>query len=131
MYSYSNLQIMHLPLAPAEVDHIRKDYPDAEAAYGCLGVLQGEGLLYLVLITGCIQTGKIGNTEVYRITKTSLIPLHATPYQHEGVVEMGKLLACGQFYFSIGEEEEDGGFSLMSRAQKKGSSHDNGTHFLW
>ena len=38
---------------------------------------------------------------------------------------MGKLLACGQFYFSIGE---GGRFSLMNRAQKKDREQ---SQFLW
>ncbi len=93
-------------------------------------MLQGEGFLYLCLITGCIQAGKIGNIEVYRITKTSLIPLHSSPFQHEGVIEMGKLLACGQFYFSVGEDDQQHhqGFSLISRAQKRTR---NSPQFLW
>lgn len=112
-------------LTPAEIELIKKDYPSVDSAYGCLGVVQGEGFLYLVLITGCVQVGKVGNTEVYRITHTLLVPLHATPYQHEGAIEMGKLLACGQFYFSIGE---GGRFSLMNRAQRQDQEQ---SHFHW
>ena len=110
-----------------------------DTAYACLGVLQGEGILYLVLVTGCLLAGRIGTTEVYRITKTSLIPLHSSAHQSEAVLEMGKLLACGQFYFSIGEGGATegggggnggggGGFRLMSRAQKTGQDD---SQFLW
>lgn len=49
-------------------------------AYGCLGVLQlyaGETtVLYLVMITGCFSVGKIGDSEIFRITQTQFIPLH-------------------------------------------------------
>lgn len=68
------------------------------------------------MVTGCIQVGKIQETEVYRITNTLVVPLHPSPHQHEGVVAMGKLLASGQFYFSVCNEESPS-FSLLSRAQ--------------
>lgn len=124
----SNIFIYHPPLnvAPAEADCIRKDYPDVENAYCCLGVLQGEGILYLVLVTECMQAGKINTMEVYRVTKTSLIPLHSNANAQESVVEMGKLLAGGQFYFSVGKIED--GFSLMGRAQRKGRDD---PQFFW
>ena len=57
--------ILHVPLclAPAEVDVIRREYGDAVAAYGCLGVLQinqgTETFHYLLLLTDCQSVGKV------------------------------------------------------------------------
>lgn len=52
-------------------------------AYGCLGVLQLNAgdttVLYLVMITGCFSIGKVGESEIFRITQTHFVPLH---YQH-------------------------------------------------
>lgn len=49
--------------AVAEVDIIRKEYGEAVAAYGCLGVLQlaqgTDTFHYLVLITDCQSVGKV------------------------------------------------------------------------
>lgn len=48
-------------------------------AYGCLGVLQlntGVNMsLYIVMITGCFSVGKIGDSEIFRITQTHFVPL--------------------------------------------------------
>lgn len=63
----ANKAVMFLPLfvlsAVGEVDIIRKEYGEAVAAYGCLGVLQlaqgTETFHYLVLITDCQSVGKV------------------------------------------------------------------------
>lgn len=59
---------------------MKKQYSKILDAYGCLGVLQqntGElTTLYLVMITGCFSIGKIGDSEIFRITQTQFIPLH-------------------------------------------------------
>ena len=55
--------------APAEVGSIRREYGEAVAAYGCLGVLQiaqGQSVFhYLVLITDCQSVGKVISTTLY------------------------------------------------------------------
>lgn len=62
---------------------MKRQYTKILDAYGCLGVLQLNGgennILYLVMITGCYSVGKIGDTEIFRITQTQFVPLH---YQH-------------------------------------------------
>lgn len=51
------------------------------------------------MITGCFSIGKIGDTEIFRITQTQFIPLH---YQQneERISEVRKVLNSGTFYFS-------------------------------
>lgn len=118
-------------LGSSEADLIRKEYPDINTAYVLLGVLQvGQSLSYIVLVTGCNQVGRISNTEVYQITHTVMVPLHSNPSIHEGVVAMGKLLASGQFYFSVSVDERQNGssFSLLSRSQSRGGST---SQFCW
>lgn len=80
----------------------------------------------MAFVTECKQAGKLNTLEIYRITKTTLIPLHANARPNETVVEMGKLLGGGQFYFSVGKIED--GFSLMGRAQRKGRDD---PQFFW
>ncbi|XP_065165114.1 synaptojanin-1 [Atheta coriaria] len=90
-------------LSAQETDAVKKQYTKILDAYSCLGVLQlnaGESsVLYLVMVTGCFSMGKIGDSEIFRITQTQFIPLH---YQHseERIAEVRKLLNSGTFYFS-------------------------------
>lgn len=66
--------------AQQETEGVKKQYTKILDAYGCLGVLQlnaGETSgLYLVMITGCFSVGKIGDSEIFRITETQFVPLH-------------------------------------------------------
>lgn len=71
---------MSYSLAAQETDAVKKQYSKILDAYGCLGVLQQNSgeltTLYLVMITGCFSIGKIGDSEIFRITQTQFIPLH-------------------------------------------------------
>ncbi|XP_076262081.1 synaptojanin isoform X1 [Rhynchophorus ferrugineus] len=90
-------------LSAQETDAVKKQYAKILDAYGCLGVLQlysGEStLLYLVMVTGCFSIGKIGDTEIFRITQTQFVPLHH-PQNEDKISEVRKLLNSGTFYFS-------------------------------
>lgn len=70
-------------VAAQETEAVKKQYVKILDAYGCLGVLQLNAgdttVLYLVMITGCFSIGKIGDSEIFRITQTHFVPLH---YQH-------------------------------------------------
>ncbi|RZB41639.1 Syja N, DUF1866, and/or Exo endo phos domain containing protein [Asbolus verrucosus] len=90
-------------LSTPETEVVKKEYTKILDAYGCLGVLQlysGEStVLYLVMVTGCFSIGKIGDSEIFRITQTQFVPLH---YQQneDRIAEVRKLLNSGTFYFS-------------------------------
>lgn len=75
-----HFEIFLLSSATQETEAVKKQYTKILDAYGCLGVLQlnaGENtVLYLVMITGCFSVGKIGDSEIFRITQTQFIPLH-------------------------------------------------------
>lgn len=90
-------------LSAEETEAVKKQYTKILDAYGCLGVLQlysGEStILYLVMITGCFSIGKIGDSEIFRITQTHFVPLHLQQSE-ERIVEVRKLLNSGTFYFS-------------------------------
>ena len=116
---------------PAEVDILRKDisYTGCIGAYGTLGVLvlqHEESIVkYLVLVTGCQSMGKIKDTEIFKLTQATFIPL-STKALMELVLDVGKLLASGKFFFghpSFGAE-----FDLLSCAQKQGTEQ---PHFYW
>ena len=66
--------------ASPETEVVKKEYTKILDAYGCLGVLQlysgDTTVLYLVMVTGCFSVGKIGDSEIFRITQTQFVPLH-------------------------------------------------------
>lgn len=100
-----NIHHTHFP-ATAETDAIRKQYTKLTDAYGCLGVLQlnaGESsVLYLVLVTGCFSVGRIGDTEIFRITQTQFVSLQLQQPSEDRIAEVRKVLNSGTFYFSSG-----------------------------
>lgn len=91
-------------LTQQETEIIKKQYTKVCDAYGCLGVLQlnaGEStVLFLVLVTGCISIGKIGDIEIFRITQTQFISLQYQTPNEDKIYEIRKLLNSGTFYFS-------------------------------
>lgn len=102
-------------------------------AYGCLGVLQlnaGENtLLYLVLVTGCFSVGKIGESEIFRITQTHFVPLHYTQSNEDRVSEVRKVLNSGTFYFSWSANQEPLDITLSAQRRCKSTTTDN--RFFW
>lgn len=87
----SFLKVHFLIAAAQETEAVKKQYTKILDAYGCLGVLQvysGEStLLYLVMVIGCFSIGKIGDSEIFRITQTQFIPLHH-PQNEDKVAEV-------------------------------------------
>ncbi|XP_076244789.1 synaptojanin isoform X1 [Calliopsis andreniformis] len=121
-------------LSAEETDSIKAMYTKLLDAYGCLGVLQlnaGENtLLYLVLVTGCFSVGKIGESEVFRITQTHFVPLHYTQGNEDRVSEVRKVLNSGTFYFSwsAGHQEP---LDITLSAQRRCKSTITDNRFFW
>ncbi|XP_066592854.1 synaptojanin-1 isoform X2 [Prorops nasuta] len=109
-------------------------YTKSLDAYGCLGVLQlnaGENtLLYLVLVTGCFSVGKIGESEVFRITQSQLVPLHYTQGNEDRVSEVRKVLNSGTFYFSWTAGQNDV-LDITLSAQRSYKSTITDNRFFW
>lgn len=121
-------------LGPAEVDVVKKLYTKLSDAYGCLGVLlvnTGDGpLQYLVLVTGCVSVGKIGESEVFRINQTTFVPLKGPQtVEEERVTELRKLFNSGTFYFlwSSGEDPIDATLCTQKLQQNRGTDN----RFFW
>ena len=58
---------------------MKQNYTKLTDSQGCLGILRvndpyssGSVLYYLVLVTGCNSAGKVGASEIYRITNVCL-----------------------------------------------------------
>ena len=113
-----------------EADLVRQKYTESVQAYALLGVLRvnvaTKSHSYMALVTECQSVGKVLDAEVFRITQATLIPLGAKA-ELELVLEVGKLLACGQFYFS---HPNTALFDLLSPAQIHGSGREQ-KHFCW
>lgn len=117
-----------------ETESLKGQYTKLLDAYGCLGVLQlnaGENtLLYLVLVTGCFSVGKIGETEIFRITQSHFVPLHYSQGNEDRVSEVRKFLNSGTFYFSwtAGQQEC---LDITLSAQKRSKSTTTDNRFFW
>ncbi|XP_044740871.1 synaptojanin-1 [Chrysoperla carnea] len=93
-------------LSTSEYDQVKKNYTKVVDAYACLGVLQinsGDNCnQYLVVVIGCVSVGKIGDTEIFKITQTQLVALQYESTQEERISEIRKFLNSGTFYFGYG-----------------------------
>jgi phosphatidylinositol-bisphosphatase len=121
--------------AAEEYEFLKPKYTKLLDAYGCLGVLQlnaGENtLLYLVLVTGCFSVGKIGESEVFRITQSSFVPLFYTSQGTEDrVSEVRKVLNSGTFYFSWSAGQQES-LDITLSAQRRCKSTITDNRFFW
>lgn len=86
-------------------------------------------MLYLVLVTGCVSVGKIGDSEVFRITQTNFVSLRNQSQDEERIAEVRKLLNSGTFYFSWSATGEALDITLCAQRRKKNAVTDN--RFFW
>ncbi|GAB6030737.1 hypothetical protein CHUAL_007588 [Chamberlinius hualienensis] len=121
-------------LSAGEVSVVKKQYVRVQDAYGCLGVLQlnagKHSILYLVLITGCISVGKVGESDIFRITNTLFVSLQNQPNDEERIVEVRKLINSGTFYFSWSSTLKEP-FDLTLCAQRQPKSTETDNRFFW
>lgn len=89
-----------------------------------------EPMLFLFVVTGCVSVGKIGDTDIFRITTISGISLQNRASDDEYISDLKKFLSSGSFYFSWSPNPDQ--FDLSLCAQKYLStmqSSDN--RFFW
>ena len=104
--------------------------PYTAVALTFLLTLTGDDpILYLVLVSGCVSVGKIGESDIYRITGTTFISLRNLAFDEERVVELRKLLNAGTFYFSW--SAAGGKFDLSLCAQKCLNDQMTDNRFFW
>uniref|UniRef100_T1ITZ6 phosphoinositide 5-phosphatase n=1 Tax=Strigamia maritima TaxID=126957 RepID=T1ITZ6_STRMM len=120
-------------LSSQETEAIKRQYTRLLDGFGCLGVLQlncgEEVLLYLVMLTGCISMGKIGDSEIFRVTSTNFVSLQNHVGDEERIVEVRKVLNSGTFYFSWCANGEPLDLSLCAQRRFKTKETDN--RFFW
>ncbi|XP_055916374.1 synaptojanin-1 [Eupeodes corollae] len=127
-------------LSQQECDTVRKQYTKVCDAYGSLGVLQlnaGEStVLFLVMVTGCVSTGKIGDIEIFRITQTQFISLQTQVPHEDKISEVRKLLNSGVFYFSHclnvnKQPSSNSKFDITLCAQRSHQTSETDNRFFW
>ncbi|XP_012937640.1 synaptojanin-1 [Aplysia californica] len=116
-----------------EVEPLRKQYTKVVDAYGCLGALcfnmGNQRLQYLVMVTSCLSVGKIGDSEVFRISAVQFVSLRNDPADEDRVAEIRKLLSSGTFYFTWAAGGDPWDLSLC--AQRNLQDHDTDNKFFW
>ncbi|KAI8035944.1 synaptojanin-1 [Drosophila gunungcola] len=128
-------------LTQQETDVIRKQYSKVCDAYGCLGALQlnaGEStVLFLVLVTGCVSMGKIGDIEIFRITQTTFVSLQNAAPNEDKISEVRKLLNSGTFYFAHTNASASASgtsahrFDITLCAQRRQQTEETDNRFFW
>ncbi|XP_056646014.1 synaptojanin-1 [Diorhabda sublineata] len=122
-------------LSAQETEAVKKQYTKILDAYGCLGVLQLNAsdttVLYLVMITGSFSVGKIGDSEIFRITQTQFVPLHYSQNE-DRISEVRKLLNSGTFYFTWYSGPPSGSaLDLTLCAQRRSKTSTTDHRFFW
>ena len=77
--------------------------------------------------------GKIGETDIYRISGVSFISLQNSPQDEEKMIEVKKFLIAGTFYFSWSGAGESSSthFDLSVCAQKHLDKANVDDRFFW
>jgi hypothetical protein len=85
--------------------------------------------LFLVTITSYASIGKLGSSEIFRITGVACTSMHAFNADEDKVTEIKKLLSSGMFYFSwssLGAK-----FELSLSAQNCTHTANSDSRFFW
>lgn len=81
------------------------------------------------MVTSCLSVGKIGESEVFKVTAVQFLSLRNEPLDEERIADVRKLLSSGTFYFSWRATGNPWDLSLC--AQKKLQDHDTDNRFFW
>ena len=66
---------------------------------GWLVASDAQPVCYLVMVTGCVSVGKIGESEIFRISSVAFVSMHGSQLpEEERVAELKKLLGSGKFF---------------------------------
>lgn len=96
----------------------------------CCVVFSGdENVLYLVMVTGCVSVGKIGDSEVFSITATQFVSLQNLPNDEERIVGVRTVLNSRTFYFAWSPTGVPWDLTLC--AQRKIQDHVTDNRFFW
>ena len=88
-----------------------------------------DNVLYIVLVTGCLSVGKIGDSEIFCITATQFVSLQNRPNDEERIVGVRNLFNSRTFYFAWSSTSVPWDLTLC--AQRKLQDHDTDNRFFW
>ena len=88
-----------------------------------------DNVLYMVLVTGCLSVGKIGESEIFCITATQFVSLQNLPNDEERIVGVRNLFNSRTFYFAWSSSVVPWDLTLC--AQRKLQDHDTDNRFFW
>ena len=88
-----------------------------------------DNILYLVLVTGCVSVGKLGDSEIFCITATHFVSLQNNPADEEKIVGVRNVFNSRTFYFAWSSSGVPWDLTLC--AQRKIQDHDTDNRFFW
>ncbi|KAL1443450.1 hypothetical protein MTO96_007527 [Rhipicephalus appendiculatus] len=122
-------------LSQQETDTVKKEYTMLLDVHGCLGVLQltaGDTVVqFLVLVTGCQSVGKLGASEIFRITDTLFVALRNSAQDLEKVQDVRKVLNAGTFFFAWTPSTAEAALDLTLCAQRAVMTSETDNRFFW
>ncbi|XP_064476937.1 synaptojanin-1-like isoform X2 [Ornithodoros turicata] len=122
-------------LSQHETDTVKKEYTTLADAHGSLGVLQltfGDTVVqFLVLVTGCQSVGKLGSSEIFRITDTLFVSLRNSGQDLERVQDVRKILGAGTFFFVWSSNQNVPLLDLTLCAQRAAVTNETDNRFFW
>ena len=93
---------------------------------------ENECLMYLFFVTGCTSIGKIGSTDIFRISSCSYVSLQETNPLDSRINDVQKLLMSGCFYFPLDHANESYSFNLLRSLQtQQNSVEEPDNRFFW
>ena len=128
---YSNNSVARL--TSVQLQEVRGEYEQLCDGYAVLGNVSqlegggGGGLHHLLVATQILSVGRLGQSEVYRVTQVRSLSLRGQPGDSEKVAEVVRLLAGGSAYFSWASHGQP--VDLSRRAGGPGEGPELG--FLW
>lgn len=122
-------------LSQQETDAVKKEYTMLLDVHGCLGVLQltaGDTVVqFLVLVSGCQSVGKLGASEIFRITDTLFVALRNSAQDLEKVQDVRKVLNAGTFFFAWTPSTAEPALDLTLCAQRAIMTSETDNRFFW
>jgi synaptojanin len=84
-----------------------------------------------LIIKLLILTGKIADSEIFRITQTQFVSLHHQQPSEDKISEVRKVLNSGTFYFAWNSNSNQQTFDITLSAQRRRKTTETDNRFFW
>ena len=126
---YSNNSVALLTSAELQAARVEQQYEQLCDGYGLLGNLSHGAEHSLLVATGILSVGRLGQSEVYRVTQVRTVSLRGHSGDTERLAEVVRLLTGGAAHFSWSSQGPP--VDLASSAQRQAGGAGTGRSFLW